>query len=155
MHPAHRNVVLLAATLSALLAAAGTAGAATPAVTAQAQAADAGFLAAEVPVSAHRRARGDGAEMLREGDPRRAPGAEMAFDPFHVVSLAQRAVDQVRCNPDERSHTPTAEWIKGTRWSLLTREAPAQRALLSSRAGACAPARRDASSVALGRVPSG
>jgi transposase len=50
------------------------------------------------------------------------PQAEVAFDPFHVVRLAQRAVDQVRrdeWNAHERSHTPTGKWIKGTRWSLL------------------------------------
>jgi transposase len=50
------------------------------------------------------------------------PTAEICFDPFHVVRLAQRAVDQVRrdeWNAHERSHTPTGKWIKGTRWSLL------------------------------------
>ncbi len=50
------------------------------------------------------------------------PHAEIAFDPFHVVRLGQRAVDQVRrdeWNAHERSHTPTGRWIKGTRWSLL------------------------------------
>jgi transposase len=50
------------------------------------------------------------------------PHAEICFDPFHVVRLAQRAVDQVRrdeWNAHERSHTPTGKWIKGTRWSLL------------------------------------
>jgi len=50
------------------------------------------------------------------------PKAEIAFDPFHVVRLAQRAVDQVRrdeWNAHERSHTPAGKWIKGTRWSLL------------------------------------
>jgi transposase len=50
------------------------------------------------------------------------PAAEIAFDPFHVVRLGQRAVDQVRrdeWNAHERSHTPTGKWIKGTRWSLL------------------------------------
>jgi transposase len=50
------------------------------------------------------------------------PDAEIAFDPFHVVRLGQRAVDQVRrdeWNAHERSHTPTGKWIKGTRWSLL------------------------------------
>jgi transposase len=50
------------------------------------------------------------------------PDAEVCFDPFHVVRLAQRAVDQVRrdeWNAHERSHTPTGKWIKGTRWSLL------------------------------------
>ena len=50
------------------------------------------------------------------------PGAEIAFDPFHVVRLGQRAVDQVRrdeWNAHERSHTAKGRWIKGTRWSLL------------------------------------
>jgi len=50
------------------------------------------------------------------------PDAEVCFDPFHVVRLAQRAVDQVRrdeWNAHERSHTKTGRWIKGTRWSLL------------------------------------
>jgi len=48
--------------------------------------------------------------------------AEIAFDPFHVVRLGQRAVDQVRrdeWNAHDRSHTPAGKWIKGTRWSLL------------------------------------
>jgi transposase len=51
-----------------------------------------------------------------------APQAEVCFDPFHVVRLAQRAVDQVRrdeWNARERSHTPKGKWIEGTRWSLL------------------------------------
>jgi len=50
------------------------------------------------------------------------PGAEICFDPFHVVRMAQRAVDQVRrdeWNAHERSHTHEGKWIKGTRWSLL------------------------------------
>ena len=50
------------------------------------------------------------------------PGAEVCFDPFHVVRLGQRAVDQVRrdeWNAHDRSHTPKGRWIKGTRWSLL------------------------------------
>jgi transposase len=50
------------------------------------------------------------------------PDAEICFDPFHVIRLAQRAVDQVRrdeWNAHERSHTPKGRWIKGTRWSLL------------------------------------
>lgn len=50
------------------------------------------------------------------------PDAEVCFDPFHVVRLAQRAVDRVRrdeWNAHERSHTPRGRWIKGTRWSLL------------------------------------
>ena len=50
------------------------------------------------------------------------PDAAICFDPFHVVRLAQRAVDQVRrdeWNAHERSHTREGKWIKGTRWSLL------------------------------------
>jgi transposase len=50
------------------------------------------------------------------------PHAEICFDPFHIVRLAQRAVDQVRrdeWNAHDRSHTPKGKWIKGTRWSLL------------------------------------
>jgi transposase len=50
------------------------------------------------------------------------PEAEIAFDPFHVIRLAQRAVDQVRrdeWNAHDRSHTKTGKWIKNTRWSLL------------------------------------
>jgi len=50
------------------------------------------------------------------------PQAEVCFDPFHVVRLAQRAVDQVRpdeWNAHDRSHTKTGKWIKNTRWSLL------------------------------------
>ncbi len=52
------------------------------------------------------------------------PQAEICFDPFHVCRLASRATDQVRrdeWNAHERSHTPTGRWVKGTRWSLLTR----------------------------------
>ncbi len=58
------------------------------------------------------------------------PRAEIAFDPFHVVRLGQRAVDQVRrdeWNAHERSHTPTGRWIKNTRWSLL--KAPAKQSV--------------------------
>jgi transposase len=50
------------------------------------------------------------------------PDAQICFDPFHVVRLAQRAVDQVRrdeWNAHDRSKTPAGKWIKGTRWSLL------------------------------------
>ena len=50
------------------------------------------------------------------------PDANICFDPFHVVRLAQRAVDQVRrdeWNAHDRSNTPAGKWIKGTRWSLL------------------------------------
>jgi len=65
------------------------------------------------------------------------PQADVCFDPFHVVRLAQRAVDQVRrdeWNAHERSHTPKGRWIKGTRWSLLKapeKQKPEQLALLA------------------------
>jgi transposase len=65
------------------------------------------------------------------------PQAEVCFDPFHVVRLAQRAVDQVRrdeWNAHERSHTPKGRWINGTRWSLLKtpeKQKPEQLALLA------------------------
>jgi transposase len=50
------------------------------------------------------------------------PGAEIAFDPFHVIALAGAAVDQVR-----RQHTHAMGdyvkvgdvWIKHARWALL------------------------------------
>jgi transposase len=61
---------------------------------------------------------GSYAKAIRDSIPR----AEICFDPFHVVRLAQRAVDQVRrdeWNAHDRSHTPKGKWIKGTRWSLL------------------------------------
>jgi transposase len=65
------------------------------------------------------------------------PQAEVAFDPFHVIRLAQRAVDQVRrdeWNAHGRSHTPKGRWIKGTRWSLLKapeKQSASQLALLA------------------------
>ncbi len=58
------------------------------------------------------------------------PQAEVCFDPFHVVQLGQRAVDQVRrdeWNAHDRSATPTGKWIKNTRWSLL--KAPAKQTI--------------------------
>ena len=58
------------------------------------------------------------AKAIREA----VPQAEIAFDPFHVVRLAQRAVDQVRrdeWNAHDRSRTKTGKSIKATRWSLL------------------------------------
>jgi transposase len=61
---------------------------------------------------------GSYAKAIREN----VPGAEICFDPFHVVRLGQRAVDQVRrdeWNAHDRSRTKTGKWIKGTRWSLL------------------------------------
>jgi transposase len=42
------------------------------------------------------------------------PDAQICFDPFHVIRLGQRAVDQVRrdeWNAHERSHTPKGKWM--------------------------------------------
>ena len=50
------------------------------------------------------------------------PDAEIAFDPFHVVRLANDAVNQVRrtdWNAHAKSTTTTGRWLKGTRWTLL------------------------------------
>jgi transposase len=50
------------------------------------------------------------------------PDAQVVFDPFHVVQLGGKAVDQVRrdeYNKHGRSGTETGKWIKGARYSLL------------------------------------
>lgn len=50
------------------------------------------------------------------------PHAEIAFDPFHVVKLANEAVNQVRradWNAHAKSTTTTGRWLKGVRWALL------------------------------------
>jgi transposase len=49
------------------------------------------------------------------------PDAQIAFDPFHVVALAGRAVDDVRraeWNTKGKSRTPQGRWIKNVRWAL-------------------------------------
>ena len=50
----------------------------------------------------------------------KCPSAMIAFDPFHVVKLANAAVDQVR-REEVRTRKGTVEGkaIKGTRWTLL------------------------------------
>ena len=53
------------------------------------------------------------------------PDAQIAFDPFHVVALAGRAVDDVRrveWNAKGKSRTPEGKWLKNVRWAL--RKAP-------------------------------
>jgi len=55
-----------------------------------------------------------------EADQRFDP--EVCFDPFHVVGLAQRAVDDVRraeWNTQSKSKTGHGRWAKSVRWSLL------------------------------------
>jgi transposase len=50
------------------------------------------------------------------------PGAQICFDPFHLVQLAARAVDDVRraeWNAQGKSKTGHGRWVKGLRWSLL------------------------------------
>ena len=50
------------------------------------------------------------------------PQAEVCFDPFHVVQLAGRAVDDVRradWNTAGKSKTSAGRFVKGVRWSLL------------------------------------
>jgi len=53
------------------------------------------------------------------------PDAQITFDPFHVVALAGRAVDDVRraeWNAKGKSRTPEGKWLKNVRWAL--RKAP-------------------------------
>jgi len=57
-------------------------------------------------------------KAVREG----LPGAEVCIDPFHVVALAGRAVDEVRraeWRERGKSRTAGGKWVKGVRWSLL------------------------------------
>jgi transposase len=67
-------------------------------------------------------------------DPAFAPA--VCIDPFHVVQLANQAVDQVRhaeWNAHGKSRTGTGRFIKGVRWSLLKapeRQSPRQLAAL-------------------------
>ena len=50
----------------------------------------------------------------------RAPQAEIAFDPFHVVKLGNEAVHQVRrSEARDRKGTDEAAVLKGSRWALL------------------------------------
>ena len=50
------------------------------------------------------------------------PDAEVCFDPFHVVRLANTAINDVRradWNAHAKSTTTTGRWLKGVRWALL------------------------------------
>jgi transposase len=53
----------------------------------------------------------------------RAPQARVCFDPFHVVTLANRAVEDVRRQQWRalRASPGGGRWLKHTRWSLLKR----------------------------------
>jgi transposase len=50
------------------------------------------------------------------------PDAHVCFDPFHVVKLANKALNDVRraeWNANRKSTTPAGKWLKGVRWALL------------------------------------
>jgi len=50
------------------------------------------------------------------------PDAEVCFDPFHVVKLANEAVNEIRradWNAHGKSNTRSGKWLKGVRWALL------------------------------------
>jgi len=50
------------------------------------------------------------------------PDAEVCFDPFHIVKLANEAVNEIRradWNAQRKSKTPRGKWIKGVRWALV------------------------------------
>lgn len=50
----------------------------------------------------------------------RLPNAEVAFDPFHVVKLANEAVQEIRrAESRQRKGTTQAQVLKGSRWALL------------------------------------
>jgi transposase len=54
---------------------------------------------------------------------RRAPQAEIVFDPFHVVKLAGDAVHKLRRDEARATKgTPEAAVLKGSRWALLKAE---------------------------------
>lgn len=53
---------------------------------------------------------------FQAGAARQCPQARISFDPFHVVALASRALDEVR-----RAQVKTEPDLKGSRWALLKR----------------------------------
>lgn len=67
----------------------------------------------------------------------RLPGAALCIDPFHVVRLANHALNLVRrgeWNRQGRSKTRAGRWLMGTRWALVTapeRQSERQRGLLA------------------------
>ena len=54
---------------------------------------------------------------------RRAPQARLCYDPFHVVALANFALDRVRTQEWQalRRSGAGGQWLKQTRWSVLKR----------------------------------
>jgi transposase len=55
----------------------------------------------------------------------RCPGATLCLDPYHVVALASRALDEVRREVWQQARragdTTGARWLKGARWALWKR----------------------------------
>ena len=56
----------------------------------------------------------DMSQAFQAGAARHCPQAQVSFDPFHVVALASRALDQVR-----RAEARTEPDLRGSRWALL------------------------------------
>lgn len=56
----------------------------------------------------------DMSAAFRAGAATHCPQAQISFDPFHVVALASKALDQVR-----RAEVKHAPELKGSRWGLL------------------------------------
>src|SRR5207302_3040574 len=59
-----------------------------------------------------------------------APQARQCVDPFHVMKLANGAVDTARrwaWNQARRSGEGTARWVKRTRWALVKDRTPVHR----------------------------
>lgn len=56
----------------------------------------------------------DMSSAFQAGAARTCPQARITFDPFHVVALASRALDQVR-----RAEVKCEPMLKGSRWALL------------------------------------
>ena len=54
----------------------------------------------------------DMSQAFQPGAARHCPQAQVSFDPFHVVDLASRALDQVR-------RAKTKPDLRGSRWALL------------------------------------
>jgi transposase len=64
-------------------------------------------------------------EWITRVVPERCPQATLCLDPYHVVALATRALDEVRkevWNQARRGgDTAGARWLKGSRWALWKR----------------------------------
>jgi len=67
-----------------------------------------------------------------------APHVRQCVDPFHVVKLANEAIDKTRrwaWNTHRAAGLPCAAWVKRTRWALVKDPAalkPSQREILAA-----------------------